>query len=161
MEYAVDIFESVPSYVNHYVGFIEHTCDTRCGNTCIKSLFSRNSLKCISFKITALLSGVGTDNRPIIVPDATISGILSEVYTNFRPINSAVTSVSYNDVIITETINIIVADVRNNLEIEEINSKLTIWTTVLGDFNEHGLRSHPIIKLREKRPMPMMFNMNY
>jgi hypothetical protein len=44
---------------------------------------------------------------------------------------------------------------------DECNSKLSAWTTILGDFNEHGLRRHAPIKLREKRPMPMAFNMNY
>jgi hypothetical protein len=52
-------------------------------------------------------------------------------------------------------------DVKGNLGMDDNNSKLTIWTTVLGDFNEHGLQSHPKIKLREKRPAPLQFNMNY
>ena len=41
------------------------------------------------------------------------------------------------------------------------NEKLTIWTTLLGDFNEHGLRQYPPIKLRNKRPDPMLFHMRY
>ena len=60
-----------------------------------------------------------------------------------------------------EVINIITTDVKVNLGMEENNAKLTVWTTVLEDFNEHGLRSHSKIKLRENRPQPMMFNMNY
>ena len=38
------------------------------------------------------------------------------------------------------------------LIMEENNKKLTIWTTVFGDFNSHGLRSHAPIKLRERKP---------
>ena len=44
---------------------------------------------------------------------------------------------------------------------EENNRKLTIWTTVYGDFNQHGLQQHSKIKVRNKRPNPMEFNMNY
>jgi hypothetical protein len=62
---------------------------------------------------------------------------------------------------INQTINLIVNDVKNNLETEENNKKLTIWTTVYGDFNEQGLRSHPPIKIRNKKPASMQFNMNY
>jgi len=62
---------------------------------------------------------------------------------------------------IQQTIEIITSEVKNNLEMEENNRKLTVWTTVLGDFNEQGLRSHPEIKIRQKRPTPMQFNMNY
>ena len=62
---------------------------------------------------------------------------------------------------IDQVINIITTDVKVNLGMDEHNSKLSAWTTILGDFNEHGLRRHAPIKLRERRPMPMAFNMNY
>ena len=44
---------------------------------------------------------------------------------------------------------------------EENNKKLSIWTTVYGDFNAHGLRQHPPIKIRKKRPDPFQFHMRY
>jgi hypothetical protein len=44
---------------------------------------------------------------------------------------------------------------------DENNKKLTIWTTVLGDFNEHGLRSYAPIKIRENNINKVRFNMNY
>ena len=43
----------------------------------------------------------------------------------------------------------------------EANKKLTIWNTVYGDFNKEGLRGHSQIKIREKHPQYMAFNMNY
>ena len=60
-----------------------------------------------------------------------------------------------------QVINIITSDVKNNLGMDQCNSKLTIWTTVLGDFNDAGLRSHPPIKLKERRPTTMLFHMRY
>jgi hypothetical protein len=132
-------------------------------------IFSDKNINKMSTVITQLLSGVGKDNRPIIVPNNIISDVLSGVRSKFRPETGDMYS-RYNfsskresdvDRIINETINIIVTDVKDNADVLECNSKLNIWTTVLGDFNEHGLRGHSKIKLREKRPTPMLFNMNY
>ena len=52
-------------------------------------------------------------------------------------------------------IQIIVTSIRNEKEMEQNNKKLSVWTTVLGDFNEHGLQSHPQIKLRNNH-IPLM-----
>jgi hypothetical protein len=47
-------------------------------------------------------------------------------------------------------------------EMAENNSKLSIWTTVLGEgLNEHNLRSYAPIKTRVRRPNPMEFHMKY
>jgi hypothetical protein len=114
--------------------------------------------------------GVDKQNRPIIVPDKTICSVMSSVYENFRPETGDIftrynipkaRSQNYVQQMIDEVINIITTDVKVNLGMDECNRNLSIWTTVLGDFNEHGLRSHSKIKLRENRPMPMMFNMMY
>ena len=95
---------------------------------------------------------------------------MSSVYENFRPETSDIYSryniqqsgsSDYLTRMNDEVINIITSDVKNNLGMDQCNSKLTIWTTVLGDFNEAGLRSHPPIKLKERRPSTMLFNMNY
>jgi len=134
--------------------------------------YTKKNIDKISAKISQLLMGVDPQNRKIIVPDKTICSIMSSVYTNFRPETGDIYS-RYNipnnnsgtDYYISrmtdEVINIITTDVKNNLGMEQANSKLSIWTTVLVDFNAHNLRSHAPIKLREKRPQPMMFNLNY
>ena len=49
----------------------------------------------------------------------------------------------------------------NEYEIEENNKKLTIWSTLYGDFNREGLRAHPPIKIRNRRIDQMSINMNY
>ena len=65
------------------------------------------------------------------------------------------------DYIVDQVISLLVRNIRNDLEMQANNSKLTIWTTLLGDFNEHGLRQHAPIKIRNKRPDPMLFHMRY
>jgi hypothetical protein len=149
-----------------YVGYEQ-------SNDCIKKYYSEENVRKMSKKITELLMGVDPQNRPIIVPDSTITSIMSEVYQAYRPmtgdiysryiIPNGTNSESYVEDMINRSIEIIVSDVRNNLGMEEYNKTLTAWTTVYGDFNEHGLQSHPQIKVlgTRKRPSPLQFNMNY
>ena len=130
-----------------------------------KELFSTKNINKVSSTISDLLVGVDSKNRKIIVPDKTIASIMSSVYDNFKPTRSDMYSTYENNSDLSrvnnQVINIIVSDIKNNIGMEECNNKLSIWTTVLGDFNEHGLRQHSGIKIREKRPDPMLFNMNY
>ena len=163
MEYATEICGEIcnDQFIKH-VGYID--------NICIQNLYSKGNINKISCKITELLMGVNKDNRPIIVPDKTICSVMSAVYENFTPETGDIYSrynipkaqeTDYIQRIIDEVINIITADVKVNLGMEEYNKNLSIWTTVLGDFNLHNLRSHSKIKLRERRPQPMAFQMNY
>ena len=43
----------------------------------------------------------------------------------------------------------------------ENNESLSIWNSILGGQNELGLMPHSKIKLRERQPQRMAFNMNY
>lgn len=149
--------------MNRYVGYLD--------NEMSYQLFSTQNLENISKKITQLLDGLDPEGRPIIVHHDTISMVLSNVYQQFRPptgdiysrytIDAPTQQINYYQQMINETIEIIVSANRNQIETIINNSKLTIWTTLLGDFNEHGLQSHSSIKIREKRPDSFQFNMNY
>jgi hypothetical protein len=171
MEFATEITGEI--YKDEYVknvGYSSHVCNEECAELCIQRFHSKSNVRQISKKVTELLMGVDKNNRPIIVPDKTIKSLMSSVYENFRPETGDIHSrydmlgygpQNYVQNMMDQVINIITTDVKNNIGMEEANSKLSVWTTVLGDFNEHGLRSHSTIKIRENRPMPMMFNMNY
>lgn len=111
--------------------------------------------------------------RGVIVPKDTIKNVLDSVYTDFRPATGDVYSrytvpvlgISNNspyDYILAQVVRIITADVVNSLGREAANASLTVWDTVLGDFNSRGLRSHPPIKVRENKPPSAMFlNLRY
>ena len=141
------------------------------GNKYIKKYFSKETVDLISRKIKELTLGVDPHNMPIKVPDENISLIMSSVYDSFKPptgdiysryiIPSGMSPESYIQQMINQTIQIITSQITTTLKTEEYNKSLTIWTTVLGDFNEKGLRSHAPIKIRRRRPNPMQFNMNY
>ena len=41
------------------------------------------------------------------------------------------------------------------------NKKLDRWNTVLGEHNKHGIRQFSQIKVNNRKPQGMLFNMNY
>ena len=104
------------------------------------------------------LPSVGVVIRTFNSDKYLIDSIESVINQNYSPMEIVVVDGGSTD----QTIEIIVSDVKNNMEIEEHNKKLTIWTTVLGEgVNDHGLRSHSQIKIRESRPDPFQFHMKY
>ena len=165
MEYGSEIcgFPCDDNYVKH-VGYSED-------NPCIKKYYSEDTLRIISRKVTELLQGVDPQNRPIVVPDNTICSVMNDIYTGFQPptgdiytryiIPSGMSTQSYVQSMIDQVIEVIVSNVKNTLEMEQNNEKLTVWTSLLGDFNHAGLRQHPPLKILKKRPAPFQFNMNY
>ena len=141
------------------------------GDKTIEKLFSHENIQNMSRKITELLQGVNPDGRDIIVTDRVISAALSDIYENttreyiggIYTKNNIILNEPRNDFreMVNQTIGQIVGYVRNESEMIENNNKLTIWTTILGDFNKEGLRSHPPIKILKNHPQHMAFNMNY
>ena len=134
-------------------------------------LFSNNTLDLISNEISNALRGVDPEGRRIVIPHDKIANVLSSVHrhgtrTDIGDIFTTFTipdMQSRNDVrnMINQTLNIVVSAIKNEVEITENNKKLSVWNTVLGDFNTQGLRQHAPIKLRTKHPQYMAFNMNY
>lgn len=133
-------------------------------------IFTEENISRIQTEVSRLLRGVDPKGREIRVTRDVVIKALDNINQGFIPqvgdIYGRYNVVDENrrsdiSTIVNMTINFIASAVKTDLEIQEANSKLTVWTTVLGDFNEHGLRRHDIIKMRERRPDPMMFNMNY
>ena len=140
-------------------------------NKCYTDFFSQCTINQISKKVTELTVGVHPENKNIIVPDEWIIDVMNSVYENWSggslgSIHSRYTIPNYENENYTrawveQTINILISHIRNVYGMIENNQKLTKWTTVLGEFNEGGLRSHAPIKVLNKRPAPFQFNMRY
>lgn len=138
---------------------------------CYRRLFSDQTIEYISDTITESLTGVDSRNRKIKVSCQAIRDLLNSVYqenasrgvgdifSRYQVVEELQRD-DYRDMI-RRTIEIAVSQIRTQLEMEENNNKLSIWNTVLGDFNENGLRSHAPIKTRKRKPDSMLFNMNY
>jgi len=139
-------------------------------NPQLQKYYSPEMVRKISKKVTELTMGVDKYNRPIIIPDSSICEALDAVYSNYRPsvgdifTRYNVPSESPQDQLaslIDQTVEIIVANIRNSTGMEQQNQTLSAWVQVYGDFNTSGLRQHPPIKVKNKRPSTMQFNMNY
>jgi len=169
MEYAEFIDSNPETILNqNYTRHVGYTDENSLFRT---NYYNINNVNRISKTLTELLQGVHESNRPIVVPDSTIINIMDTIYQNFRPLTgdmysrynipNGTNSDDYIDSMIKQTIEVIYSEVKNNIEMEQNNKKLSVWTTVLGDFNEQGLRSFPPLKTLQNHPAYCQFNMNY
>lgn len=138
-------------------------------STGIQNYFSPSTVRMISRKVSELLQGVHPQGKTLIIPDSEICHILDAVRQNYRPQTGDIYSryiIPNNNVnmlqdMIDQTIEVLVSQTKAEFDVQEANSKLSIWNTVLGDFNTNELRSHAVIKIRRKRPATMQFFENY
>ena len=136
-----------------------------------KWLFSPENISKLSGIITEATRDCDPLGRKIVVPPHRIAEVLSsifrygkrtrigDIYTHFNIIQDK----ARNDVdnINRQALNVIISTIRDEYHTIANNQKLTVWSTVLGDFNDQGLRSHDVLKIRRHMPQRMMFNMNY
>lgn len=112
------------------------------------------------------------DPRGVLVPDNTIIAVMNQVYRGFRPATGDIYSryvippgpmepSSYLWDLIGQCVKAITDDIQNQWTTDRQNSALSIWTTVLGEGNPHGLRQTPPIKTLKKRPRTGLFHYNY
>jgi hypothetical protein len=161
-QFEEDCFECDDNFLKH-VGYSQN-------NPCIKKYFSADTVKIISHKVSELLEGVDPENRKIIVPDRNICSVMDSIFASYRPPTGDIQTryniptdetESYVQSMISQTIEVITSDVRVNMGMDNTNSKLSIYSTVLGDFNTQGLRQHAPIKVRNKKPNSFEFHMHY
>ena len=125
----------------------------------LNNLFTQDSIDYISQQISKNLEGLNPDGKKMVVSDKSIAQVISSVYQDrqnkigdiYTLFNIPETQdIDMIDYIILRTIYIITTELRNEYEVINNNRKLTAWTTVLGDFNQNGLRSHDNIKVRQR-----------
>ena len=149
---------------NRYVGWKE----TSRGHEAYETYFSAENMNFISAQITGTLKTFGYDN--IIVSPNVIGGAMSSIKSAQNPkIGDIHTRYiipqeeTKDDVesMTEQVINVIVNQILGEKQQEYCNSKLSIWNTVLGDFNADGLRSHGIIKTKQNDYIKGIFMENY
>ena len=130
-------------------------------------LFSDKNLQYIGDKVSEKMACLG---RPVILTMKTISSAVSTVLNTYQPQLGDIFSIYQipaencrNDIwtINEQSIELIYKQLKTEFEIDENNKKLTVWTTILGDFNEHGLRQYSTLRLNHKPINKLRFNMNY
>ena len=170
------IISNIPSHTEilknyNYIKHVGYEQNINAIYPCTKQFFSHQNINLISKKVSQLTMGVHPDNKTIVVPEEWILDVMNSVYENWsggevgaihsRLIVPNVKPENSIDAWNNQTINLLVAHIRDTYGMIECNQKLTLWTTVLGEFNQHGLRSHGDIKIKNKRPESAQFNMNY
>lgn len=136
-----------------------------------KGFFSNDTYNYIKTNLDKLLYDI--TEKPISVTERVIRNTMETVYFNNRPQALGDIYSRYHmtgldcerttDVgkMIQEVIEIIYNYIKNEVEMEKCNKSMNVYNALYGTFNEHGLLAHPPIKLLEKRPQPMQFNMRY
>ena len=139
-------------------------------NPIINKLFTKQTIQTIQSKTSEYLTGVDSKGRRIVPSEDVVVEALYGVFDNYLPETGDIygkylvrngQKVDHYSYIVDMTISLLVRGISTELGMEQNNQKLTIWTTVLGDFNEHGLRQYPPIKVKDKRPDPFLFHMRY
>jgi len=152
--------------MNQYVGWFT-VADW---NPLVQRLFTKTTIRVIQEKTSQYLLGVEPNGKKIVPTERVVIAALYGIFKNFHPTTGDIygkylvvdqTQRDDYSYIIDQTISLLVQGIRDDIGMAEQNQKLTIWTTVMGDFNEHGLRQYPPIKINNKRPDPMLFHMRY
>jgi len=138
-------------------------------NALPREVFTKRTLKIIETKVYEYL--LKRLNKKIIPSERVIVIALYGVYKSHIPRTGdiygkylVVDETQRNDYgyIVDKTISLLASGISTDIEMQEVNSKLNIWNaTVLGDFNENGLRQFPPLKLRNRGPDRMLFHMKY
>ncbi len=131
--------------------------------------FDNNFIRAISTEITTRTLSLDFMHRKIIVPDNKIIPVLRFVSENYRPdvadMGTSKNPLAYNkkqnyyDEIFNEVVDIIVKDIETSLRNEYVQDHVYTHTNKLS--LPPGTAPISGIKLKHKRPTPMMFNMKY
>jgi|MDTD01.1.fsa_nt_gb hypothetical protein len=173
MEYGVRLSDGPHDYNNErFVGWSANLLEGNCQQ--YTDLYKQETVNYIQQQVSNYLMPLS--GKPVIVPDQQIREMITSVWNveSVRPAN-IYTKDTFNNVgtqwenstqtpykrIVEIVIQSITSQLRNQKEMADCNNSLSIWNSLYGDFNEAGLRAHPKIKLRERRPATMQFNMNY
>lgn len=140
-------------------------------NTGYYIFFSDKTLNYIKTNLDELLCDI--TERPIQVTEKVIRNVMETIFQNNRPQAIGDIYSRYHmtgldcqhtfdiNKMVHEVIETIYNYIKNEVEIEKCNNSMNVYNALYGTFNEHGLLAHPPIKLLEKRPQPMQFNMRY
>lgn len=152
--------------MNQYVGWFT-VADS---NPLVQRLFTKTTLRVIQQKTSEYLSGIQQNGKRVIPSERVVVAAMYGIFKNFHPTTGDIygkylvtDQIGRDDYsyIVDQTISLLVQGIRDEMGMVENNQKLTIWNTVLGDFNAHGLRQYPPLKINNKRPDPMLFHMRY
>lgn len=114
------------------------------------TFFGTRNIQAMSKEITFRLQGIHPQGKNIIIHETQLRSVMDSVYKN--------TSRDIERMIMM-TISYCVDAIKDEFITQQQNSKLTPWVQMFPESS--GLRQYSKIKIRDKRPTPMMFIENY
>jgi hypothetical protein len=156
-------------YDNRYTSLVGWDMTADSAGAGYKFFFSQETVDFIGSEITRVLKGFGMDIRvaPHVIGSAMSdviraqNPVLGDIHTRYTmpkdpPRNDARS-------MINEVINVIVNQILTEQQVACSNAKLSVWSSVLGNFNAHGLRQYSLIDAPIKRNdiIKGVFMMNY
>jgi hypothetical protein len=147
-----------------FVGWSEES------NPCFKSYYSPETVRIIQKKVSELTKGIHEEGKTFVVTDEVVVNVMDGIFRNFKPSRGDIYTrnnipsdgqINLVQSMIDQTIEVITDHIRNEYGMQKANEKLSPWVQLYGDFNPHNLNQTPPIKVRDKRPSTMQFNMNY
>ena len=130
-------------------------------------LFSQQNVDFLFKTIHSLLQERGYN---MVITPQVLSGVMSQVARTNDPVigdiftRYAIPPARDRDdlgQLNTRIVNTIVNTIVDEMENTKHNESLSAWSTVLGDFNREGLRSHDILKTKENDYMKSWTHWNY
>ena len=156
-----------PLYNDNYIRYVGWSVSEQPFD---RKFFSKDTIENIKTKTSNLLRCLRSDGRPIVVSDRVIAHVMSQIYEKYRPqLGDMYTMLTIQAAeprddlkLLTDlVVETIYKNIVEETQMEENNKRLTVWTSVLGDFNEHGLRQYTTIKTVKDNINKVRFNMNY
>ena len=153
-------------YDNHYLSNVGWGV-TNSSQPGYRIFFSKENMDHLYNTIHTKLKKQGYN---IVVTHKVIGGVMSDILRTHTPeigdvydIYQIPADTIRNDVknMNDRVINVIVSTIIDEEESKRWNESLSVWDTVLGDFNRQGLRAHSIIRKKENDYMKGQFNLNY
>jgi hypothetical protein len=129
--------------------------------------FSKENMASLSREITRRLMTTGKEFR---VTDRVIGGVMSDIARSNNPVigdiqtRLVVPAEKPRDDIEnmnSQVVTVIVNTILDEYETTVYNGRLSVWSTVYGDFNKEGLRAHSVIRKKENDYIKGVFSMNY
>ena len=154
-------------YDNRYTSLVGWEQTANSAGAGYKYFFSAENMGFISSEITQRLRPFGLNVR---VTDEVIGGVMSDIIRSQNPrIGDIYTRYTIpqeeprNDAksMTEQTINVIFNQIIGEHQQEICNSKLSIWSNLLGDFSTFGIRGHSVIKKKNNDHIKGVFMQNY
>lgn len=147
-------FLFLPDTIDHIKKTVESKIETS------KSIKKDYIIGMLKYEISNYRSRYGSDREVKRMPNTVTDEFGNEIVNVYVDLLSKL-----NNRDIFNIINDTISKITSNIKIEQNminnNSKLDKWNTILGDNNTNGLRQYTSIKLNNKKPKGMLFNMNY